>query len=92
MPLALIHLSTFVNKSAPSASFAIKPIAYVVVSIGVDESAVSIVDIISKLSFIDNMVDLFTDASHLAIWTQLPNDVLIVLTLAESQRLINWVI
>jgi hypothetical protein len=47
------------------------------------------VDIILKLSFVNDMVDLLSNTLNSAVPANLPNDVLVVLRLPEFQALIN---
>lgn len=48
------------------------------------------INIILKLTFIDDVVDLLANALNSTINSNLPNDVLIVLTLSKLKRLIDW--
>ena len=48
------------------------------------------IDIVLKLSFIDNMIDLLANTLNSAVITNLSNNVLVILTLAKGQTLIDW--
>ena len=47
------------------------------------------VDIVHKLTLVDDMVDLFAHTGHLTILAKLSDDVLVVVTLTEWLVLIN---
>ena len=63
--------------------------AYVVVAVRVNESTVTVVDVVLELPFVDDVVDLFSYTGHFSVVAKLSNYILIVLALTESEGLIN---
>ena len=70
-PLALVDAALFVDKLSISTSLSIDPLAYVVVTIRVDESSIAMVDVILELTLVDNVVDLFSNTGNLAVRSKL---------------------
>ena len=54
----------------------------IVITIWINVSSVTVVNVILELSFVDDMVDFFTDALNSAIWANLTNDELVESALA----------
>ena len=71
-PLALVDTALFVDKLSISTSLSIDPLAYVVVTIGVDEPSIAMVDVILELTLVDDVVNLFTNTGNLAVRSKLP--------------------
>ena len=90
LPLAFVHLPGLVHQFSVAAPLPVKPVADVVIAIRVDEPTEPVVDVVDELAFIDYVVDLFADASHLSVRCQLSDDILIILTLAEFDGLVDW--
>jgi len=89
LPLAFVNAPRFIYKFAVARSLTIQPIPDVEITIRVDKSTKTIVNIILELSFVDDMVDLFTHACDLSIRTNLTNDILVVSALAELSVLVD---
>jgi len=89
LPLTFVNAPRLIYELTIARSLPIKPIAYVVVSVGVNEPTEAIVNVVSELSFVDDVVDLFADSSDLSVWTNLANDVLVVSALAELPVLVD---
>jgi hypothetical protein len=88
--LALVNFAGLVDELAPAGAFSIEPISYIVISVGVNEPSISIVDIVLELPLVDDVVDLFAHTGHLSVNTELSNDILVVVALSEGQGLIDW--
>lgn len=89
LPLPFVNAPGFIYELSVARSLTIEPITYVVVSIGVNEPAEAIVNVVSELALVDDVVDLFADASDLSVWTNLANNVLVVSALAELPVLVD---
>lgn len=89
LPLSFVNAPRFVYKFAVARSLTIQPISDVEISIRVNESTKTIVNVVLELSFVDDMVDLFADASDLSVWTNLTNDILVESALAELSVLVD---
>lgn len=89
MPHSFVDLAALVNKLAPACSLSVDPISYVIIAVRVDVPAVSMIDVVLKLTLIDDVVDLFTYTLNSAVSTNLPNNELVVLTLAKLKSLID---
>ena len=63
--------------------------AYVIVSIGVDVSAISMILVVLELALVNNVVYFFSNALDSAVFTHLSNDILVVLALTEGQLRID---
>lgn len=88
-PLAFVDPALFVDKFSISTSLSVNPLAYVVVTIRVDESSIAMVDVVLELTLIDDVVDLFAYSSDLAVRSKLSQNVLVVLRLPERSSLVN---
>ena len=84
------HLSIFVDEFSISAPLSVQPVANVVIAVGVDKPTEPVVNVVHKLAFIDDVVDLLSHSSHFAALAQLSDDVLVELALTERKSLINW--
>jgi hypothetical protein len=89
LPLSFVNASGSIYELSIARSLTIQPIAYIIVSIRVNEPTKTIVNVVFKLTLIDDMVNLFANSSDLAIWTNLTNDILVVSALAKLPVLIN---
>lgn len=65
-PLPLIDSPRLVHELAVTRSLPINPVAQIVVTVGVYESAVAIVDVVFELSLIYNVVYLLANTCNLA--------------------------
>ena len=90
MPLALVSpVLVGVIQLAVTGTLTIDPIANVVVAVGVDEATETIVDVVFELALVNDVVDLFSNTCHFAVFAELSQDVLVVLALPEGSRLVN---
>ena len=89
LPHSFIDFAVLVNKLSESTSLAIDPVADVVATVGVDESAVTVVVVTHELALIDRVVDLLANTSNSAVIVELPNDELVGLTLAKWTVLVD---
>jgi hypothetical protein len=89
LPLALVDLATLVYEFAPALPLAVLPVSYVVVSVGVDIPAVTMVNIVFELALIYDMIDLLANSLHLSISTNLSDNKFAKLTLAKRHCLVN---
>ena len=78
LPLSFISSTCFVHKFSKTAAFSIEPLANVVVSIGVDEPSVPVINVIDKLPFVDDVVYLFSDSCDLSVSTKLAYNIFII--------------
>ena len=89
LPLAFVDSSGLVDELAVARPLPIKPISDVVVAVRVNEPPETVVNIVSELTFVDDMVDFLADACDLSVRAELSNDVLVVAALTELSVLIN---
>ena len=89
LPLALVHSSTLIDQLAVARPLPVKPVADVVVPVGVDEPAISIIDVVLELALVDDVVDLLAYAGHFPVGTQLSDDVLVVGGLSKLFPLVD---
>ena len=89
LPLALVHSSTLIDQLAVARPLPVQPVADVVVPVGVDEPAISIIDVVLELALVDDVVDLLAYAGHFPVDTQLPDDVLVVGGLSKLFPLVD---
>ena len=78
LPLPFVNAPGFIYELSVARSLTIEPITYVVVSIGVNEPAEAIVNVVSELALVDDVVDLFADTGHFPIGSELSDDVLVI--------------
>jgi hypothetical protein len=50
------------------------------------------IDVILKLTFIDDMIDLFSDTLDSSIVSNLTDNVLVIFALAELEALVDWLV
>lgn len=89
LPLAFVHAPRLVYEFAIAGSLTIQPIANVVVTVGVDEPAEAVIDIVLELAFVDDVIDFLADACDLAVRAKLSDDILVVAALPELSVLVN---
>jgi hypothetical protein len=89
LPLAFVHAPRLVYELAIAGSLTIQPIANVVVTVGVDEPAEAVVDIVPELPFVDDVVYFLADACDLAVRAKLSDDILVVAALPELSVLVD---
>lgn len=87
--MSLINLTWLINKLTMTLSLSIYPLSEVIISIRINESSVAVISIISEHTFINDVVNFFTDTSNLSRCRLLSNDVFIVLALTELHGLVN---
>ena len=90
LPLPFIDSSCLIYQFTISTSFTIQPLANVVVTVAINKSTISIVNVVNKLAFVNYMIYFFADSCYFSVTCKLTNNVLVVRTLAEFHRLINW--
>jgi hypothetical protein len=83
LPLTFVDFALFIYQLSIATSLPIKPVANVIVAVGIDKPPKPIINIIHKLAFVNNVVDFFTDSSHFSVLVQLADDVLIVFRLSK---------
>jgi len=64
----------------------------IVVTVRVDKSTITVINIVLELTFIYNMVDLFADTCDLTVASELTNNILVVLTLSKWKILVDWIL
>jgi hypothetical protein len=89
LPHSFIDFAAFINKFTPACSFTINPITYIIIAIGINVSAVTMIDVIFKLTFINDMIDLLTDTLNSSIIANLTYNEFVVFALAKLQCLVN---
>lgn len=89
-PHTLIDFARLVDQLTPAWPLAVDPISYIVITIRVDVTSIPMVDIVFKLTFINDMVNFLTNTLNSTINTNLSNDILIVLALSKLQCLVDW--
>lgn len=90
MPLALVSpVLVGVVQLAVTRSLSFFPVADVVVPVRVDEPPEAIVNIVLELALVNDVVDLLSNSSHLAVLTELSQDVLVVFALSEGSGLVD---
>lgn len=90
MPLALVSpVLVGVIQLSITGSLSIEPITNVVIAIRVDEATEAVVDIVSELALVNDVVNFLSNTSHLAVFSELSQNVLIVLALSKGSRLVN---
>ena len=90
LPHAFVSFSRFINKLTPAWPFSINPISYIEIAIWIDVSAITMINIIFKLTFVNDMVDFFAHTLNTTVCTNLTYDILVVLALSKLKCLINW--
>ena len=89
LPLSFVNAPGLIYELSIARSLPIQPIAYIIVSIRVNEPAKTIVNVVFKLTLIDDVVNLFANSSDLTVRTNLTNNILVVSALAELPVLVD---
>ena len=90
LPISFVDSSCFIYQFTISTSFTIQPLTNIVVPVAVNKSTISIVHVVDKLAFVNYMIYFFSNSCYFSVTCKLTNNVLIVRTLTEFHRLINW--
>jgi len=90
LPHSFVYFPIPIHQFSPARPLAVDPIAKVIVAIRIDVPTIAMIDIILKLTFVDDVVNLLSNALNAAIWTNLTYDELVVAALAKVEALVDW--